>query len=215
MCDSSLNLGFKKPKNNDNTNVQQNNKGRNYFSAPMSSSINDERTLNTNNISQMTMTMDKSYNIDLKKPTMYQYSNAYKVNNSFQKSIIKASLREIGGQNNSLMLSNFQNQTIPANSIYSSKYDDTKNESSFEVMEYIIDGKMDENMVKQSKDQNIINNYNEFITKKENNNNLNNKKIMDYYYKYNNNKNEDIILKEEKEIDEMSGISNKKINSQF
>ena len=42
-------------------------------------------------------------------------------------------------------------------------YDDTGNESSYEGIEMIIDGKMDEDMIKKSTDQNTINNYNEFI----------------------------------------------------
>jgi len=97
------------------------------------------------------------------------------------------------------------NQT---NSMYTSKYDDTGNESSYEGIEMIIDGKMDEDMIKKSTDQNTINNYNEFILKKDNKNNLKNKKRMDYYSKASmSHKNIEAILEDNKDQDEMSEIA--------
>ena len=72
----------------------------------------------------------------------------------------------------------------------------------------ITDGKMDEDIIKKSKDQNTINNYNEFILKKDNNNNLKNKKSIDYYYKANmNHKNNEALLDDNKDQDEMSEIA--------
>jgi len=73
------------------------------------------------------------------------------------------------------------NQT---NSLYTSRADDTGYDSSYDQCEMIIDGKMDEELVKNSSDKNTINNYNEFIGKKDSNSlKNNNNKIWDYYKK--------------------------------
>ena len=208
-CESFFNTDKDKVKiNKKNEKPDQNNLGKNLFCAPIDASTNNDNiSVNSNSVSQMTM--DMSHYQDPKKPAIYQYINQYKTN-GLQKSVVKASLVELGGNGNSLMFSNVKNskanQTV--NSIYTSKYDDTGYESSYDGVEMIADGKMDEELVKKSSDKNTINNYNEFIKKKEDdNNNTNNKKVMDYYTKNYMNKNSDNNL--EKVVDngdELSGI---------
>ena len=202
------------------------NKGPNFYCAPIDSSVkNDNVYVNDVSISQTTMTMDMSqYNNYNRRPQIYQYINKYKTN-GLQNSVVKASLVELG-QGNSLVYSNIKNSKVnQTNSLYTSKYDDTGYESSYDGYEMIIDGKMDEELVQKSNDKNTINNYNEFIKKidnnNKNNNNAKNQKIMDYYKKNinndnnkdNNNKNNinnknlDVILEESnKEGDELSRI---------
>ena len=126
------------------------------------------------------------------------------------------------------MMSNLKNskanQTI--NSMYTSKCDDTGYDSSYEGIEMIIDGKMDEDLVKKSSDKNTINNYNEFIKKKDDNN-LSNNKVMDYYKKNysggsngnsnsnsnsNNNRNLQVIEEDNKEADDLSRIPSGNVN---
>ena len=125
--------------------------------------------------------------------------------NGLQKSVAKASLVELGNQGNSLMYSNIKNNSrANQTSIFtSSRIDDTGYESSYDGFEMIVDGKMDEDLVKNSSDKNTINNYNEFIKKNEDNKN---KKVMDYYHKtfINNNKTNNEI--ESKDGDDLSGI---------
>ena len=77
---------------------------------------------------------------------MYQYINNYKTN-GLQRSVAKASLVELG-RGNSLLNSNLQNPVVNPNSIYSSKIEETGYESSYEGIEMIIDGKMDEDLDK-------------------------------------------------------------------
>ena len=184
-------------------------KGSNLFSAPIDSSPNNDNIYVNNSLSQMTM--DNSYYNNYKKPNVYKYINKYKTN-GFQKSIVKASLEELGGQGNSLMNSNKKNSIVNQNSIYSSKYDDTGYESSYEGFEeMIIDGKMNEDLVKKSEDKNTLNNYNEFIKKKGENNDIKKNLILDYYNKSSSSgdKKVDEIKKnneENKESDELSGI---------
>jgi hypothetical protein len=157
------------------------NAGGNYTSAP----INNSTTNNDNNqttVSQMTMEVSQHYDPP-KRPNVYQYINKYK-NNGLQRSVVKASLVELG-QGNSLMVSGIKgsraNQT---NSLYTSRADDTGYESSYSQCEMIVDGKMNEELVKNSSDKNTLNNYNEFIGKKDSNSlKNNNNKIMDYYHK--------------------------------
>ena len=213
VCESFLNPD--KEKNKKNEKLEQNNIGKNLYCAPIDSSTNNDNIyVNSNSVSQMTI--DMSHYQEPKKPAVYQYINQYKTN-GLQKSVVKASLVELGGNGNSLMFSNIKNskanQTI--NSIYTSKYDDTGYESSYDGVEMIIDGKMDEELVKKSSDKNTINNYNEFIKKKEddNNNNTNNKKVMDYYTKNYNNKNlEKNVDKNVDNGDELSGIPSMNAN---
>ena len=203
---------------NDQANLK--NKGSNFYCAPIDSSAHkDNIYVNDVSMSQTTMTMDMSQYNDFQKPQIYQYINKYKTN-GLQNSVVKASLVELG-QGNSLVYSNFKNSKVNQNnSLYTSKYDDTGYESSYEGFEMIIDGKMDEELVQKSTDKNTINNYNEFIKKNNNNNdNSKNPKIMDYYKKNlnnndnnnknnNNNKNLDVILEESnKEGDEMNRIN--------
>lgn len=210
-CESLLNIKRTKSKTNNNKNpdekkTQPNNKGSNLFCAPIDSSKNnDNMYIDNSSMSQMTMTMDQSQYQMNQKPQVYQYINLYK-SNGLQKSIAKASLVELGGVGNSLIASNNKknyrdnnNQTI--NSLYSSKVDDTGYESSYEGCEMIIDGKMNEELVKKSKDINTINNYNEFIKK----NDIGNKKIMDYSKKNIIIGNKDLKTIEE-DADELSGI---------
>ena len=208
-CESFFNPDKDKVKlNKQNEKNDQNNIGKNLFCAPIDSSMNkDNIYVNSNSVSQMTM--DMSHYQEPKKPAIYQYINQYKTN-GLQKSVVKASLVELGGNSNSLMFSNIKNskanQTI--NSIYTSKCDDTGYESSYDGVEMIIDGKIDEELVRKSSDKNTINNYNEFIKKKEDdNNNTNNKKVMDYYTKSYLNKNPDHNLNKILDIGyELSGI---------
>lgn len=156
------------------------NVGRNLFSAPINNSTTND--INQTTLSQMTMEVSQHYE-PAKRPQVYQYINKYKTN-GLQRSVVKASLVELG-QGNSLMFSGIKgsraNQT---NSLYTSRADDTGYDSSYDQCEMIVDGKMDEELVKKSCDKNTINNYNEFIGKKDSNNLKNgNNKIMDYYHK--------------------------------
>ena len=192
---------------------QNNNVGKNLFCAPVNSSANNDNIYVDPSISQVTMTNDNSHYYEPQKPQVYQYINKYK-SNGLQKSVAKASLVELGNQGNSLMCSNVKNNSrANQTSIFtSSRIDDTGYESSYDGFEMIVDGKMDEEMVKQSTDKNTLNNYNEFIRKKDDNNLFKNKntKVMDYYHKpylNNNNKKLDSILEENKDGDsDLSGI---------
>ena len=183
---------------------QNNNVGKNLFCAPVNSSANNDNIYVDPSISQITMTNDNSHYYEPQKPQVYQYINKYK-SNGLQKSVAKASLVELGNQGNSLMYSNIKNNSrANQTSIFtSSRIDDTGYESSYDGFEMIVDGKMDEDLVKNSSDKNTINNYNEFIKKNEDNNN---KKVMDYYHKtfINNNKTNNEI--ESKDGDDLSGI---------
>jgi hypothetical protein len=213
-CDSVLNRFNKdidKPKTkNLNGNGNLKNKGSNLFCAPIDSSLNqDNNYISSNNISQMTLTQDMSHYQEYQKPPIYKYVNKYK-SNGLQRSIAKASLVELGGQGNSLVCSNIKNSGInQLNSLYTSRNDDTGYESSYDGVEMIIDGKMDEELVQKSSDKNTINNYNEFIKKKEDNkdNGVNGKTIMDYYKKGKKNKGLEVINEENKDGDDLSRIS--------
>ena len=195
---------------------KNNNVGANLFCAPVNSSANNDNIYVDASMSQMTMTMDNSHYHEPQKPQVYQYINKYKTN-GLQKSVAKASLVELGNQGNSLMYSNIKNNSRAnqTSMFTSSRIDDTGYESSYDGVEMIIDGKMDEELVKKSSDKNTINNYNEFIKKKEddNNNNTNNKKVMDYYTKNYNNKNlEKNVDKIVDNGDELSGIPSMNAN---
>ena len=157
------------------------NVGGNLFSAPINNSTTNN-DINQTTLSQMTMEVSQHYEPP-SRPVVYQYVNKYKTN-GLQRSVAKASLVELG-QGNSLMFSGIKgsraNQT---NSLYTSRADDTGYDSSYDQCEMIIDGKMDEELVKNSSDKNTINNYNEFIGKKDSNSlKNNNNKIWDYYKK--------------------------------
>ena len=202
-CESLLNT--EKDKIRIKGQSKQTNKGPNLFSAKLDSSQNS--TIFFSSYSKSTISNDNNYQ-DQQKPQLYTYINKYKTN-GFQRSIAKASLAELSHQENSLMNSNRKNLGLnQTNSMYTSIYDDTGNESSYEGIEMIIDGKMDEDMIKKSTDQNTINNYNEFILEKDNKNNLKNKKRMDYYSKASmSHKNIEAILEDNKDQDEMSEIA--------
>ena len=182
ICDSA----FNKDKGNKDSNKIPI-KGSNFFSAPIDSSpYNDNVYVNDSSMSQ-TMTIDMSHYQSQNPPTMYQYINKYKTN-GLQKSVAKASLVEMGKGNS--LYSNLQNSAANLNSIYSSKIEETGYENSFEGIEMIVDGKMNEDLVQKSNDINTINNYNEFIKKKDNSNNIKNNKFMEYYHKTSSNSNE-------------------------
>lgn len=212
-CDSVLNRFNKdidKPKSkNLNRNGNLKNKGSNLFCAPIDSSLNQDNIyISNNNISQMTLTQDMSHYQEYQKPPIYKYVNKYK-SNRLQRSIAKASLVELGGQGNSLVYSNIKNSGInQINSLYTSRNDDTGYESSYDGVEMIIDGKMDEELVQKSSDKNTINNYNEFIKKKEDNKNngVNGKTIMDFYKRDKKNKGLEVINEENKDGDDLSRI---------
>ena len=206
ICDGAYNNDKEYQKNNNcNKNPL---KGSNFFAAPLDSPNNDNIYVNDNSMSQ-TMTIDMSHYQSQKPPIMYQYINNYKTN-GLQRSVAKASLVELG-KGNSLLNSNLQNSGVNPNSIYSSKIEETGYESSYEGIEMIIDGKMDEDLVQKSNDINTINNYNEFIKKKDDSNGTKNN-FMDYYHKISSNsnkknKNNNGNLKENKdEEDTLSGI---------
>ena len=157
------------------------NAGPQLFSAPINNSTTNN-DINQTTSSQMTMEVSQHYDLP-KRPQVYQYTNKYN-NNGLQRTLVKASLREFG-QGNSLMVSGIKgsraNQT---NSLYTSRVDDTGYDSSYSQCEMIVDGKMNEELVKNSSDKNTLNNYNEFIGKKDSNSlKNNNNKIMDYYHK--------------------------------
>ena len=217
-----LNRDKQKYKNPYEYNDQTKNKGSNFYCAPIdTSSNNDNINVNDVSMSQTTMTMDMSQYNDYRKPQIYQYINKYKTN-GLQHSVVKASLVELGNQGNSLVYSNIKNsKASQTNSLYTSKFNDSGYESSYDGCEMIVDGKMDEELVQKSTDKNTINNYNEFIKKKDNN--TKNPKIMDYYKKNihnnnnnknNNNKNLDIILEEsnnkEEELSKIPSSSDNK-----
>ena len=158
------------------------NKGSNLFCAPIDSSANNDNIYINNSMSQ-TMTIDMSHYKEYQKPQIYKYVNKYKTK-GLQKSIVKGSLVELEGQGNSLLNSNIKNSNINQNSLYSSKIDDIGYESSYEGFEeMIIDGKMDEDLVRNSNDKNTINNYNEFIRKKDDNSGTKKNIVLDYYNK--------------------------------
>ena len=215
ICETIYDKEKDKDKNNKTRQKEPkklNNKGSNLFCAPINSSTTNDNIYVEPSMSQMTMTMDNSHYIEPKRPPqIYQYINRYKTN-GLQKSVAKASLVELGGQANSLMVSNIKNSRMNQTSIYTSRIDETGYESSYGGVEMIVDGKMDEDLVKQSTDKNTLNNYNEFIKKKEDNNN--NKKVMDYYHKTfvnnnnnnNNNNNKHNNIDESKDGDDLSGI---------
>jgi hypothetical protein len=184
VCDSAFNNDKENQKNN-YYNRQPAQKGSNFFAAPIDSPDNDNIYVNDNSMSQ-TMTIDMSHYQSQKPPIMYQYINNYKTN-GLQRSVAKASLVELG-KGNSLLNSNLQNSGVNPNSIYSSKIEETGYESSYDGIEMIIDGKMDEDLVQKSTDINTINNYNEFIKKKDDSNGTKNN-FMDYYHKVSSNSN--------------------------
>ena len=192
ICETIYDKEKDKDKNNKTRQKEPkklNNKGSNLFCAPINSSTTNDNIYVEPSMSQMTMTMDNSHYIEPKRPPqIYQYINRYKTN-GLQKSVAKASLVELGGQANSLMVSNIKNSRMNQTSIYTSRIDETGYESSYDGVEMIVDGKMDEDLVKQSTDKNTLNNYNEFIKKKEDNNNN----------KHNN-------IDESKDGDDLSGI---------
>ena len=214
-CDSLFNRSKSFPANIKNGEPKIKNKGSNLYCAPIDASSNNDNIYVNNNslMSQTTMTQDMSH-YQAQRPQVYQYVNKYK-SNGLQKSIAKASLVELGAQGNSLMLSNIKNSGAKQmNSFYTSKYEDTGNESSYEGFEMIIDGKMDEDLVKKSTDKNTINNYNEFIKKKEDNENIK-PKILEYYHKSSSNINKKNMKKNgANEVeDELSRISNGNVQS--
>ena len=205
VCDSAFNNDKENQKNNNYNKKPA--KDSNFFAAPIDSPKNDNIYVNDNSMSQ-TMTIDMSHYQSQKPPIMYQYINKYKTN-GLQRSVAKASLVELG-RGNSLLNSNLQNSAVNPNSIYSSKIEETGYVSSYDGIEMIIDGKMDEDLVKKSTDINTIKNYNEFISKNDSNETKNN--IMDYYHKTSSNSNKKSNnskgnLKENKEEeDTLSGI---------
>ena len=185
VCDSAFNNDKENHKNNNsNKNLV---KGSNFFCAPIDYSPNNDNVYVNDNSMSQTMTIDMSHYQSQKPPTMYQYINKYKTN-GLQKSVAKASLVELG-KGNSLLLSNLQNSGANPNSIYSSKVEETGYESSYDGIEMIADGKMNEDLVQNSNDINTINNYNEFIKKKDDSNNIKNNKFMEYYHKTSSNSN--------------------------
>ncbi len=180
VCESVSNNDEKGKRKNKITSKRnyKHNLGSNLFSAPIDSAANNDNVYVNNNNSQMTITMDMSQYQENKKPPIYQYRNKYRTN-GLQKSIDKASLVKLEPSNNNSMNSIIKNSETNINSIYS----DTINESSLQYEEIIIDGRMDEDLVKKSTDKNTINNYIEFIKKKEDNENNNKPKIFEYYHK--------------------------------
>ena len=159
-CDSTLKYNTQKKK------VINKNSGGPRFRAPVNENTKNDFTCNGNSISQMTIDISKNNNIiNNKKPNIYKYTNSYNTN----------------GNQNSLMYNktkkSYINQT--ANSIYTNNFDETGNASSYDGVEMIADGKIDEDKVVKSKDQTTINNYNEFIRKK--NSDLPKMKVIDYY----------------------------------
>ena len=193
--------------------------GSNLFCAPINSSLNHDNIYISNSVSQ-TMTMDMSYYNEYGRPKIFKYVNKYKTT-GLQKSIVKASLVELGPQGNSLIQSNAKNSNANLNSIYSSKINDTGYESSYEGFEeMIIDGKMDEDLVQKSTDKNTINNYYEFIKKKEDNNEVKKNLVLDYYCKSSSNNNKKIKERKEKnkenkdeeDLSEIPSGSNKQLN---
>ena len=206
ICESGLET--EKEKSNLN---KENKKDSNYFCAPISSCDNGNNMLFNNSLSQTKTTIDMSHYNEPQKPQIYQYINKYK-NTGLQDTLVKASLVEFKGKNNSLNHSNIINSNINNNNItiYSSRSELTS--TSLEGFEEIInDGMINEELIKKTCDKNTIHNYNEFIKQKEYVNKSNNNKIMDYYYKNGLNKNK--ILKEE---DISSGNKKyKKNNSQI
>ena len=159
-CDSTLKYNTQKKK------VINKNSGGPRFRAPVNENTKNDFTCNGNSISQMTIDISKNNNIiNNKKPNIYKYTKSYNTN----------------GNQNSLMYNktkkSYINQT--ANSIYTNNFDETGNASSYDGVEMIADGKIDEDKVVKSKDQTTINNYNEFIRKK--NSDLPKMKVIDYY----------------------------------
>jgi ethanolamine utilization protein EutQ (cupin superfamily) len=214
ICESDLNNNVKGNQKNKITSKRNlgHNMGTNFFSAPIDTSANNDNIYVDKNMSQ-TMTMDMSQSPDNQKPPIYQYKNKYRTN-GLQKSIDKASLVKLGGQGNSIN-SIIKNSEANINSIYSSKMEDTGYESSLAFdEEMIIDGKMNEDLVKKSTDKNTINNYNEFIKKKEDNENIK-PKILEYYHKNSSNINKKNMKKNgANEVeDELSRISNGNVQS--
>ena len=173
-CDSALNYNTQKKK------FIKKNSGGPRFRAPINDNTKNDFTRNENTISQMTIDISKNKdNINKKKPNIYKYINSYNTNGN-QNSLINGTLVELG-QGNSLMYNktkkSFINKT--SNSIYTNNFDETGNMSSYDGVEMIADGKIDEDKIVKSKDQTTIYNYNEFIRKK--NSDLPKAKIIDYY----------------------------------
>ena len=159
-CDSTLKYNTQKKK------VINKNSGGPRFRAPVNENTKNDFTCDGNSVSQMTIDISKNNNIiNNKKPNIYKYTNSYNSN----------------GNQNSLMYNktkkSYINQT--ANSIYTNNFDETGNASSYDGVEMIADGKIDEDKVVKNKDQTTINNYNEFIRKK--NSDLPKMKVIDYY----------------------------------
>ena len=173
-CDSTLKYNTQKKK------VINKNNGGPRFRAPVNENTKNDFTCDGNSVSQMTIDISKNNNIiNNKKPNIYKYTNSYNTNGN-QNSLRNATLVELD-QGNSLMYNktkkSYINQT--ANSIYTNNFDETGNASSYDGVEMIADGKIDEDKVVKSKDQTTINNYNEFIRKK--NSDLPKMKVIDYY----------------------------------
>ena len=145
---------------------KKSNRGKQPYCAPVkelyfndnNSTGNLETTINT--ISQIDL---MSYNEFNRKPSqLYKYSGHY-YKKGEQISLMTISLNELQGNSNSLNNKNSQIYIQKNNnSIYNaSRIDETDNESySDDVIEFINDGKMDENMVKKSTDKSTIDNYN-------------------------------------------------------
>lgn len=196
-----------------------NHKNNNFFSAPVheSQKNNKDNGYIDNSVSQMTMTVDRSQIFEPQKPEVYRYINKYKTNTT-QRSLAKESLVECGnGRGNSLMLSNTKSRHYTS---IISKIDDTEYESSYDGVEMIVDGVIDESLLKKTNDKNTINNYNEFIGKQKEDNNVNGK-VIDFYNKPLVEKNSKSLNEEEEEQkkkkqeeDELSGIAPLDVNKE-
>ena len=126
------------------------------FHAPIHSEKAFQNLTNNNGLSILSQTDIMSYReLKKEKPIVYKYKSTYGKNDE-QTTLMTESLynsmsniREVNSKNN-------------INSI-----DETLNESSSQVFEFISDGKMDKSMVKKSNDKTTIDNYIEYIDNKE------------------------------------------------
>lgn len=214
-------MGICQSYNENDKKNKKSNRGKQPYCAPVkelyfndnNSTGNLETTINT--ISQIDL---MSYNEFNRKPSqLYKYSGHY-YKKGEQISLMTISLNELQGNSNSLNNKNSQIYIQKNNnSIYNaSRIDETDNESySDDVIEFINDGKMDENMVKKSTDKSTIDNYNLYIGKNEKI--LNNNKIDIYNNKKcvkNNNDNSFKKNDDNKDVDSIiSGIPSSPFNT--
>ena len=191
-CESLLNGGSLKYKSKKSHSSQYNNhkpkpisssKNQNYFCSPINNSTQGNNFVNMSTTqSQLTLGNISGYN-NPQRPKEHKYINKYKQDSNLQYSLVNGSLE--GLNQNSLMNSTYKDR---------SKLNINSMSMSQSYGEFIIDGKINNNMEGNKEFNNFINknkknDINEFdiINDTNNNdkNNINNIKDVNFYHKKN------------------------------